>query len=167
MSAPGDIRKAENSRSDWRTPPELFALLDSEFHFTMDAAASKKDALCPMYCTKEINALSPSITMSPWSGVFCNPPYGNISEWVKAFIRWSEKAIVVALLPAATDTRWFAEAARTAKEIRLLSGRVSFIDPTGGGRTANTTGSCVVVWKPQEYPTYGIATWDWRKELSK
>lgn len=36
--------------ADWRTPTSLFAALDQEFGFVLDAAADKTSKLCPHYC---------------------------------------------------------------------------------------------------------------------
>ena len=37
----------------WETPQSLFNALDSEFHFTLDVAASDQNAKCKRYYTKE------------------------------------------------------------------------------------------------------------------
>lgn len=47
-----------SKKDDWTTPPELFAELDREFHFTTDAAANIKNHLCPEYWTPETDALT-------------------------------------------------------------------------------------------------------------
>jgi phage N-6-adenine-methyltransferase len=67
-----------SKREDWGTPPDFFQALDTEFGFTLDAAASPANALCPRYWTKADNAL-----VQPWTGiVFLNPPYGRgIEKW--------------------------------------------------------------------------------------
>lgn len=60
--------------------------------------------------------------------IYVNPPYGKARE------RWVDRCIeaagagsrVVILIPAATDTRIFQRAARTASEIVFVQGRVKF-----------------------------------------
>ncbi len=37
----------------WATPPELYAALDEEFGFTLDACAVRDNAKCPDYYTPE------------------------------------------------------------------------------------------------------------------
>ena len=54
---------------------------------------------------------------------------------------------VVALINANTDTKWFAEAARTANEIRLITGRVGFVKPSGEKANGNTKGQCLIIWR--------------------
>lgn len=62
--------------------------------------------------------------------MFCNPPYGRaIKSWVRKC--WEEsrnpETLVVALLPARTDTAWFHDYIyRRAREIRFVRGRLHF-----------------------------------------
>ena len=61
--------------------------------------------------------------------VFCNPPYGRaIGEWVKK--AWEEsrqpETIVVLLIPARTDTRYFHDYILHRSEIRFVPGRLKF-----------------------------------------
>lgn len=61
--------------------------------------------------------------------VFCNPPYGKaIAEWVrKCSAEASRKdTLVVMLLPARTDTRWFQQFILNRAEVRFLKGRLRF-----------------------------------------
>lgn len=114
------------SNSDiWETPQEFFEELNTEFHFTLDACANKDNAKCERYFSEEENGLSKS-----WGGevVFCNPPYSNISEWVKKCYYESIKpgTIVVLLIPARTDTRYFHDYIYHRSEIRFVSGRLKF-----------------------------------------
>lgn len=70
--------------------------------------------------------------------VWCNPPYGRgLYDWIQRgdeAVRLGESDVVVWLLPARTDTRWFhdffwddaAHEPRPGIEIRLRKGRVKF-----------------------------------------
>lgn len=115
-----------SNRMNWETPQELFDQLDAEFHFTLDAASSDANHKCPKYFTAENSAFN-----HEWWGetVFCNPPYGKaIAEWVrKCSAEASRKdTIVVMLLPARTDTRWFQQFILNRAEVRFLKGRLRF-----------------------------------------
>lgn len=112
-----------------RTPKDLFNLLDSEFHFTLDVCA---DPLFPLkdYNDKFTGWFGEYGLKSYWTPhtVWMNPPYGNeITKWLdkadceRAFM----KTTTVALLPARTDTNWFWKYC-LQKEIRLIKGRVRF-----------------------------------------
>ena len=60
--------------------------------------------------------------------VFCNPPYSKIAQWVrKAFYEGQkDNTVVVLLIPARTDTRWFHNYILHRSEVRLLKGRLHF-----------------------------------------
>jgi len=63
-------------------------------------------------------------------GVFCNPPYGReIGLWVKkAYEESLNGQLIVMLLPARTDTKWFHDYILNKAEIRFVRGRLKFGD---------------------------------------
>ena len=62
--------------------------------------------------------------------VWCNPPYGReIGKWVEKAAK--SKALVVMLLPARTDTKWFHTYIYGKAEIRFVKGRLKFGDGKG------------------------------------
>lgn len=63
-----------------------------------------------------------------WGSVYCNPPYGKAREpWVARCIQHAERyERVILLMPAATDTRIFQQAASTSTAVVFLKGRVKF-----------------------------------------
>lgn len=83
--------------------------------------------------------------MQEWKGhCWMNPPYGRtIKHWVKKAYESSLKGhLVVALLPARTDTAWFHEYILGKAEIRFLRGRLKF----GNATNSAPFPSMVVVW---------------------
>lgn len=66
----------------------------------------------------------------PWNAgsIWVNPPYGKAREpWVDRCLRAAnDGARVVLLIPAATDTRIFQKAARSASGVVFVKGRVKF-----------------------------------------
>lgn len=64
----------------------------------------------------------------PSASVYVNPPYAKAREpWVDRCIKVGETGIpVVLLIPAATDTRIFQKAARSADVVVFVRGRVKF-----------------------------------------
>lgn len=131
-----------SARQDWRTPPDLFAQLDAEFRFTLDAAASDENALCSRYFTEADDGLS-----KPWGWerVYVNPPYADSAKWIeKAATEAKRGALVVMLLPARTDTRAFHQHIYGKAEVRFLPGRLRFV----GTRHAAPFPSMVVVFRP-------------------
>jgi phage N-6-adenine-methyltransferase len=115
------------SRSvEWTTPQAFFEVLDRQFHFTLDPCATSANAKCKRYFTKAHDGLA-----QPWTGrVFMNPPYGRgIGKWVKKAYEESQHnaELVVCLLPARTDTRWWHDYCLKG-EIRFVKGRLKFGD---------------------------------------
>lgn len=66
----------------------------------------------------------------PWDAarIFVNPPYGKAREpWVHRCIEAASRgAVVVLLMPAATDTRIWQRAAESATAIVFVKGRLKF-----------------------------------------
>lgn len=91
---------------EWATPQNLFDQLNLEFGFDIDVCATKQNSKCSKFYTLEDDGLS-----QEWKGVcFMNPPYGKeIEKWCKKAYEESRNyaRIVVGLLPARTDTKWF------------------------------------------------------------
>ena len=140
-------------RTDWETPPELFAVLQREFGpFTLDPCAAKGQhtatevkAAGGRYFTLAEDGLS-----QPWSGVvYLNPPYGReLGKWTaKARYEVCREGVerIVGLLPVRSDTRWWHRDVEGRAYVRLLKGRVRFV---GGSTGAPPFPSCVVVWGP-------------------
>lgn len=133
-----------SSKTDlWETPQELFDQMDAEFHFNLDVCALPENAKCAAYYTPEQDGLK-----QPWYGrCWCNPPYGrNIGEWVRrAHLAACAGNLVVMLLPARTDTRWFHDYIYQNKnaEIRFIKGRLKF---GGGAKNSAPFPSMIVVF---------------------
>lgn len=110
---------------NWATPQAVFDKLNEEFGFTLDVCASKENHKCEHYFTKEDDALK-----QEWKGVcWMNPPYGDIiGDFVKkAYESALAGAVVVCLVPARTDTKWW-QICWKASEIRFVVGRLKFGD---------------------------------------
>lgn len=174
--------RSSGPRDEWRTPPDIFALLNDEFGFTIDAAATADNALCKRYFTAEDDAFK----QEPLEEViFINPPYSQTASWVTLADRWSlaNGNTVVLLVPAATDTRWWLTASMQASEIRLLVPRVKFLRPDGRPQGSPPFGSAVIIYRrgPFAFEQVGergrydmfrsgamtfahIYTWRWKQE---
>lgn len=141
-------RALYSSRSEeWGTPWELFAALEREFHFSLDPCATATNAKCPKFFTKTEDGLQ-----QDWSSerVFMNPPYGKtIAQWMrKARLEAGRGALVVCLVHARTDTRWWHEHVEgIADEVRFLRGRLRFEKP-GSARSSAPFPSAIVIYRP-------------------
>jgi site-specific DNA-methyltransferase (adenine-specific) len=129
---------------EWGTPTEMFASLDKRFGpFTLDPCASASNAKCPIYYTREMDGLK-----FPWVGkVFMNPPYGaQIARWVqKAYLERNNCDVIVGLLPASTDTKWFHSYVYHKALVNFVKGRVLFI---GHKNCRPNFPSMIAVWRP-------------------
>ena len=107
----------------WATPQSFFDEWNSKYNFKTDVCATAENAKCEIYFSPEENGL-----LQEWKGTcWMNPPYGReISKWVKkAYESSLNGAVVVCLLPARTDTRWFHNYCLKG-DITFLRGRLKF-----------------------------------------
>ena len=129
----------------WETPQGFFDSLNVIYHFNTDVCAVKANAKCKHYYSPDADGLQQS-----WNGVcWMNPPYGrNITSlWVeKAYMESRKGCVVVALLPARTDTTWFHEFIYTKPgvTIEFIKGRLKF----GISKNSAPFPSMVVVFTP-------------------
>jgi phage N-6-adenine-methyltransferase len=125
-----------------------FDELNAEFGFTLDVCATTENAKCTRYFDLAKDGLA-----QDWSGDICwmNPPYssGLLKKWVeKAFQESLRGALVVALVPANTDTKWWHEFVEPVRlghfdgEVRFLKGRKRF----GNKKQPAPFGSAVVIF---------------------
>lgn len=135
-----------NETDNWSTPAEFFQELDKEFGFELDPCADISNHKCDMFFTKEKDGL-----LQSWGGhrVFCNPPYGReIGKWVEKAYRTNEEYgnLVVMLLPARTDTRWFHDFIYNKAEIRFVRGRLRF----GNAKNSAPFPSMVIIYRERK-----------------
>lgn len=150
------VKVYHSSQSDeWVTPQSLFDTLHAAFKFDLDAAATAANAKCSSYLTAEMDALA----CQWWGRVWVNPPYSMTKLFVERAIEEivaGHCLLVVMLVAARPDTKWFWRVAETAAEIRFLKGRLTFgqqqIELDSGGLTIKTNNapfpSCVLVFNP-------------------
>jgi len=131
-----------SNTNEWATPQDFFDKLNAEFNFTLDPCATEGNHKCDKYFTEEQDGLKQN-----WDNevVFCNPPYGTaLKHWVKKASE-ARGGVVVMLIPARTDTRYFHEYIyqKPGVEIRFLKGRLKF----GGATNSAPFPSMVVVFR--------------------
>lgn len=143
-----------SSKDSYGTPPEVYAYMNSLYHFVMDVAASDANHLHKRYLTEEQNALALDWRdqgAKPGDYVWCNPPYSNIAPWVSKATEQAYRGVgTVMLVMADQSVGWFAEAIKWCSMVLLVTGgRLSFIDPTTGKPAAgNNKGSMFLIWNP-------------------
>lgn len=118
---------------NWRTPGNIYKILDQEFKFTFDPCPYPK----PDWDGLEIH----------WDKCnFVNPPYSETEKWVrKAFIEWHcRRCISVLLLRLDASTCWFRDLVLPDTEIRLFDDRLHFIN-TDGKQSRSDHASILVI----------------------
>ena len=120
------INAAKKGYSDkWATPAKVYDPLHKEFNFNFDP--------CPITWKEG----DPDALKIEWgTRTFCNPPYSKVGLFVKkAYEEANKGKIVVMLINAATDTRWFHTYIYKKQETRFPMGRISFINPAEPDKT--------------------------------
>lgn len=148
----GALADVDDRATDW----EDFRALDARFGFTIDVAASARNAKLPRYWTAEDDGLA-----QPWAGerVWCNPPYSHPNLWRWVTKAWAETAaeLIVMLVPAnRTEQRWWQELVEPRRDrapytfrCEFLPGRMRFVAPGAVGIGPNERppfGCCLLIW---------------------
>src|SRR5689334_23257552 len=110
----------------------------------LDAATSKDNPLGTLnFYTEEDNGLK----LNWVSPTFVNPPYDETTFWVeKAHGQCKKGVLVVMLLAARVDTRWFHTFIYKKKnvEVRFIKGRLTF----RGAKNPAPFPSMIVIFRP-------------------
>lgn len=141
MRSMGNGYMPPSQTDDWATPRDFYNSVNLHYGFELDAAASSTNYLAPNWfgldhpdeCRRDgLTGL--------WAGrTWCNPPYGRgIKDWVAKASRHDD--LVIMLLPARTDTRWFHEYCYKKANVEFIKGRLKF----GNAKTAAPFPSMVV-----------------------
>lgn len=140
-----------SATDEWGTPQKVFDMLNQEFGFTLDPCSQGSNGKTNRCLTLVENGLFCS-----WQDetVYMNPPYSDVERWMaKAYgAARDENAIVVCLVPARTDTRWWHKYAMRG-EIRFIRGRLRF----GDAASSAPFPSVIVVFRPR--PAFRLESW--------
>lgn len=153
------------SKDDWGTPQAFFDQLDRIFRFSLDVCADFSNTKCPLFCAPAdypaVSQVYPGTVYGrdglaqSWQGHTCwmNPPYsgGQVGRWLeKARLEVAlGDCVVVALVPASTETAWYMDNITNARAPRALvlpvRGRITFDGAKGPAMFANH----IVVYLPE------------------
>lgn len=165
-------------RQEWETPDDFFGVVNAEFRFQLDVAATRENRKCTGWIGRKENALSPKC---PWiypseRRVWLNPGFSGVGPWMKKAYEESQRypdAVVVVMARISPSAKWWRNWAMKASEIRLLTGsvpkksRVHFIPPPGVEASSNTQENCLIIFRPNPHNLPPrIWTWDWTKGLA-
>ena len=179
MPAVVNTNTPAQEKDEWRTDPVLFSLLDMEFDFHLDAAATRWNALIPWYYTEEDDALT-----LPWFipesnifKVFCNPPFSRVGDFLlKGREEAAKGAICVFLVRAdGVETKWWQDGVLSLEDdmntriysptyqIRFLTPRVNYFRPDGSKASGVTFPSAIIVMGLYDPDVYW---WKWKESAS-
>ena len=134
-----------SNKNNWETPQWLFDEILNEFHLEVDVCANYTNRKLNVYFDKQTDGLSREWDCET-GGYWMNPPYGReIIKWVKKAYDSNQKhnSLIVALLPARTDTKWFHDFIYNKAEIRFIKGRLKF----SGSKNSAPFPSMIVIWR--------------------
>jgi phage N-6-adenine-methyltransferase len=135
-----------SEKQDWATPQQFFDEVNKKYGpFDLDVCATHDNAKCSTYYTLENFDDGLKNNWSQYKRCWMNPPYGRgIGEWVrKAYSESLNGCLVVCLLPARTDTKWFHEYCMKGK-IEFIKGRLKF----GNSKNSAPFPSMIVIFFP-------------------
>ena len=141
-----------SSASDlWGTPPEVFAALNEVYSFQLDAASTDQNCLCKEHFTEADDGLSKD--WAPYRRVWLNPPYGRlIGKWMQKAYEESQKGcLVVCLVPARVDTKWWHNWVNGKGRVTFFKGRLRYLRYVDGSGDRSGTApfpSAIVVYEP-------------------
>lgn len=153
--------------TEWGTPWDFFEVWNKLFAFDVDVCAQTYNAKCHEFFTPSVDGLRQS-----WAGrrCWCNPPYARGNNGAAPWILKAKLeslvvgTLVVMLLPARTDTRWFHAHIFNVATVFLVEGRIPFVNRYGDvPKNGATFPSMVCVWPPLEGDLFRRIEWRGRR----
>ena len=156
-----------SKNEEFETPAKFFDVLNQEYNFQIDLAATHKNRKTQLFVKDLFNLdLERVDIFEPYRGssVYMNPPYGKgIGRFIERAISLTNKYnfTLVMLLPARTDTKWFnliydreKNIAKPGFIIKFLQGRLTFeidgkpcVNPTTGKKSCALFPSMIVEYR--------------------
>lgn len=157
-----------SAKSDWCTPACVLDRVRAVAPIALDPCTTRDNptgaaAICvehgPMPgdeqigCTIDVDGLAAAwVKLADGGLIYVNPPYGlAIGDWTERCAdAGCDEAEVIALLPARTDTRWWAAACVppvSAQAVCFWRGRLRFV----GASASAPFPSCLVYWGQRKF----------------
>lgn len=151
----------DTSRDAWSTPEAEYKRITEDWQVfpVIDVCAESHNTKCPVFITKEMDALQIDwVEFAKSKGLpaifWMNCPYSQPTVYHfhhKAWDTMKAGGIILGLDPSSTDTRWFQEfirpLRRTGKgDYDFPAGRIKFIPPPGVEPSSPSIGNMEVCW---------------------
>ena len=152
------------SGDTWRTPDDLFKVLDDEFNFEVDLCAGQANAKCNAW-SEDIEAFIKTDIINDFQSYWINPPYsrGNIDLCMRSVVDLNNQGKhIVSLTRFDPSAKWFKEnVVDVAKEVRMLDTRVKFI----GAPSAYNFPCCIAIYDGYRNNRTNFVSWGWKNKL--
>ena len=155
------VQKPGRSRQDYGTPDTLLVAVKHRLcidAFTIDLAADAGNAVAGDYFDEKENALEQAWPFHGWN--WLNPPFADISPWVKKAKEEAESgASTVVLVPASVGANWFATWVEPYAYQSYLNPRLTF-----KGETTPYPKDCMLLF----YTPWGFTgheIWHWKARI--
>jgi len=157
-------RGGDMNHQEWETPWDFYNVVNDEFGFDIDVAATLNNRKCVRCITPEMDGLLTEWTLNGAQAAWCNPGFGDMERWVwRAAEQLREGLRVACVLGPLSRAKWFEHAVDFAAEIRILTPRIQFIAPSGVTSSTNRTDNVLCVFRslPQNHNPAHIWLWRW------
>ncbi len=140
------VRREKKSSDRWYTPPYIVELVVQVLgEIDLDPCADDgKHISCKRHYTKDDDGL-----IKEWEGrVFMNPPYSQPGVWMEklqAEIKSKRVTEAIALVPAATDTKWLSPVLKS-QPVCFWTGRIKFLSEDYQPRNSARQSHVLVYW---------------------
>ena len=141
-----------STHDGWTTPPDVMECLYAVVGNPVDldpCSPVRTGPKAPVRARLRYTMADDGLDL-PWIGtVYVNPPYGRtLPLWIAKARHEAEsgRAMVLALVPARTDTRWWHDHIAGRADVWLLKGRLAF----GSGGQPAPFPSALVAWSAHE-----------------
>lgn len=161
----------KSNKDDWETPLDFYAKLCLQLEASggkvpqLDVCATEDSKRAELCITPEMDALNTDWDIfGPGTVCWMNPPYSKASKFCeRAMLQAQQRGvIVVGLVAARTETKWWWDYVLAAKRIIFLKGRLTF----QGAKANAPFPSAVVVWSPQKFHDQVPPVW-WEYKTGK
>ena len=127
--APMPKQKPGKSIQTYGTPEDFLMAVKAKWaidEFSVDAAASRDNAVCKAFIDEAQDALKCSWTRT--GVVWCNPPFANLEKWVrKAYIESQQGSHILMLVPASPGANWWRDWVHHKATVTFVNGRLTFV----------------------------------------
>lgn len=158
-------QKPGKSKQDYCTPTEFLDAVKNRLmipEFSWDLAADAENTVSPFgHFDEATNALQQSWVGGlglPYTWLWLNPPYSDISPWVQKCAEESAKgAHIAVLVPASVGSNWWRDYVHGQAHVIFLNDRIQFV----GAEWVYPKDLALLLFTP--FCKGGYEVWKWKQ----